>query len=119
MVDFPTFTKGAADSKTFKSESADPALRTEKEDGYTITRARYTRAPRKTFTITYRFLDEADRATLESFWDSMRGGSAIFRWRHPITLAWHNVRFKDSLKLVFTGVGAWNSWDVTLQFEEV
>lgn len=118
MPTFPTFQTGLLDSRAFEVTPEDPAMRTEMEGGYVITRKKHTRRPRRTFTASYRGLNDADRDALDDFWDLVGGGSVVFDWTNPEDSVVYAVRFKEAYRLVHTGRGPTRRWDCLLTFEQ-
>lgn len=114
---FPTLTMGE-DSRFFSVEQEDPAIRTNMEGGYVSSRARHTRTPRKTFTSGLTNLTNADKATLEAFWDTVRGGSVIFNWTSPQNAVVYAVRFKEPLRWKYTGKGPNQTWELQFTLEQ-
>jgi hypothetical protein len=106
------------DSKKFSVELEDPSLRTEMEGGYVVSRARFTRAPRRTWQSGFTFIKSPGKAELETFWTTVKGGSAIFQWRNPADGVDYLVRFKGTLKFSYVGAGLNQRWDVTFTVEE-
>jgi hypothetical protein len=108
------------DATTFTSEQENVALpAAEMEGGYTITRPRFTRAARRTFSWQYREMRDADKAALESFWNQVKGSSAMFQWTHPISGEVISCRFQDGMKLKFKRIGfahinVWDSETITI-----
>lgn len=119
LYNFPTLSPAAVpDSSQFQVMFEDPVMRSEMEGGYVITRARHTRAPRKTWRIVYRMLRNFDRLTLESFWTTVRGGSATFNWTNPQDGSTYIVRFKDPLQMTYVGRGSNQRWDCSFTLEQ-
>lgn len=116
---FPTLSAAAIpDSAQFQVNYEDPAMRTEMEGGYVITRARHTRVPRRSWKVTYRMLGNADRTLLENLWDTVRGGSASFNWTNPQNATSYEVRFKEPLSFSYTGRGSNQRWDCSFTLEQ-
>ena len=117
----PTFPLAAdQDSSKFSVEQEDPALRTEIEGGYVVTRKKHTRTPRKTFTTGFAYLNNTDRATLQTFWNTVSGGTLIIDWTNPQDLAVYQVRFKGGpLKFTYVGRLGNQRWDVAITLEQV
>jgi len=66
------------------------------EMGYVVSRPRCTKK-RKKFGQGWSAMSDADKASLETFFDSYQGTS--FDWTHPITSAMHTCIFSgDALK---------------------
>lgn len=107
------------DSSRFGENPEDPAVRVDTDGGYEITRARFTRAPRRTWTTGFASLTETEKGTLATFWNTVKGGSAYFDWTNPNTLAVHVVRFTKSLSWKYVGKLANKRWDVDIEVREV
>lgn len=121
MASYPTLSKDF-DASSFEEESENPVVASEMEGGYTITRARFTRSPRRKFTFKHVDISDADKTTLQTFWDDHKGGASAFNWTHPISGAVINVRFSPDMKLSFkrTGYGENHRWDSdTIELREV
>jgi phage-related protein len=108
------------DSKKFSQELEDPSMQSELEGGYVVSRARHTRAPRRTWSSGFTYIKQAGKAELEAFWNEVRGGSVIFQWRNPQDGQDYLVRFKggSSLKFTYVGAGTNYRWDVGFTVEE-
>lgn len=111
MADFPL--EGQQDSKYYGVEAEDPAVRSDMEGGYVASRPRFTRTPRKTFTTGFTSISNADRATLEAFWDAKKGGAVVFTWLNPVDGTTHTVRFKEPMTFKYAGLGGVHLWNVT------
>lgn len=107
-----------SDSKQFSVETEDVSMKTKMDGGYVVSRAKHTRTPRKTFSTGYSMLNDAHRATLQSFYESVRGGSVIFDWIEPWSDVLYHVRFTEALNFKFAGVGNSKFWDVVLKLEQ-
>lgn len=121
MADFPTATlAGLEDSKHFGVVQADPAKSAEIEGGYTVSRPRYTRLPRKTWTTGFTDLTTAQKDSFTGFWDTKMGGSASFTYLNPADAATYTVRFKGQPKIKYVGMAALRRWDITdISLEQV
>lgn len=116
---FPQLSQGALlDARQFAIQYEDPAQRTEMEGGYVITRAKHTRAPRRTFNVVYRQLNADDKLLIEAFYDSVKGGSVIFDWINPQNLLTYQVRMKASMSLAHVGRGFTQRWDCSMVLEQ-
>lgn len=119
MKTFPTLTS-KPDTRHYSVDREDPALRNEMEGGYVSSRPRFTRKPRRTFTIGFTNLSDDDLSTLNNFWDEVRGGSVGFEWVNGFTGETVQVRFKSHWATKYTGRGTHRVWDVTgIQLEEM
>jgi len=106
---FPTLSK-AEDSSFFKVEYEDPSMKVEMDGGYTLSRARHTRTPRRMFTTGFSYLTDAERATLETLYQNMRGGSSSFIWTNPVSLEEVTVRFDGAINFDYAGMGDTVLW---------
>jgi len=114
MSDFPPAgMTSKEDSKYFEVSQEDPAIRTSTDGGYQLTRPRYTRRPRRVFKTGFTQISEADRALLETFWNTQLGGSKSFTWTIPTTLEEVTVRFEEEMDFKYKGVGGTHYFDVT------
>lgn len=108
---------------TFAESSEDPAIAASKmEGGYVISRPRFTRRPRRTFSFMYTDMNDTDKGTLYAFWNSMFGSSNAFSWTHPSSGEVINARFDPATKLKFSrmGYGPVNRWQTdTIVLAEV
>jgi len=118
MPTFPTLTEGQ-DSSLYEVSTENPAIRSEMEGGYVVSRARHTRAPRKTYKTGFTNIGTADKALLDSFWFTVKGGSASFDWTDPVTLSVITVRFMNDITFKYTGAGATKRWNVGITLEQV
>lgn len=118
MSAFPALT-AKADSAKYSRTAEDPAIRSELEGGYVYSRPRFTRTPRKSWKIGYTEMNNTDRATLEAFWDTVRGGSDSFTWTDPQTNTGYTVRFKSPIEFKYTGFGGVHFWNVSFELEQV
>jgi hypothetical protein len=117
---FPTLAlpKGGQDSTQFAIKVEDVAIKTEMEGGYVVSRARHTRTPRQTFSTGYKGISDADRTTLQNFYNTVGGGSVIFDWANPVDLVTYQVRFASELEFRYAGVGVTKLWDVSFQVQQ-
>lgn len=116
---FPTLPSGMLpDSQQFTETAEDPAKREDMEGGYVVSRAKHTRKPRRTWGIGFRDLTDADKVTLDDFWDTVRGGSLILNWTHPKTSVVYAVRFKESMNWKYVGWGPRSNWDCSFTLEQ-
>lgn len=74
-------------------------------------------AKKRAFVVEHSFLTEAQRSTLESFYDTNRSIALTFAWNDaPGTT--YNVIFSDASGLTFKRV-AGNYYDVTVRLAEI
>lgn len=128
---FPALTKGS-DSKYFKEDAEDPSMVSTMDGGYVVSRARFTRPPRRIFTTGYTAMSDADKTALQNFYRLVAmGGSVIFDWTHPDTGEVIAVRFLSAnsgggssssgtggLPFQYTGMGVAKLWDIQFQLQE-
>lgn len=119
MIEFPVLSKNMA-TEPFRPSREDPAHRGKTEGGYTYTRPKHTRRPRRFFTIGFRFITQDDMNLLDEFWDTVRGGSLEFLLEHPITKQKMVCRFAEgeTMAPTYVGVGGVHLWDIDLKVEE-
>lgn len=121
MPTYPTNIR-ILDAATFKESSEDVALSLNETDGgYAISRPKFTRRPRRTFSWRYVEMRDADKAALLAFWELVKGRSNAFNWQHPVSGTIYNVRFGD-MEMSFSraGYGPINLWQSdTIVIKEV
>jgi hypothetical protein len=119
MTAWPTLTR-QPDVENWDEEQEDPGISTQMEGGYVVSRARYTRTPRKIFTFALIDAPNSDKVALQTFWDTVKGSSDAFEFTHPISAVVYNVRFGEKPKYKITGPGTTYRWDITgIKLEEV
>lgn len=107
------------DASKFSEEAADPGMRAETDGGWVISRARYTRRPRRTWTGAYTDITGVDKVVLDGFWDTTMGTSRGFQWTNPTDGIARDVRFKSAPAFTYTGVGPRRLWSCSLVLEEI
>ena len=118
MLDFPQ--QERQDSRFYTVEQEDQAIRTEMEGGYVYSRPRHTRLPRKTYTTGFTSIDDAAKVEIETFYQTVRGGSDAFNWKDPITGDVKTVRLKSPISFSYVGLNGVHLWDITkIELEEV
>ena len=111
---FPTAVlDGLENSKFFTEAQADPVKRAEIDGGYVITRPRYTRVPRKTWTTGFTDLTAVQKEDFGTFWDAQRGGSDSFVYLNPADAVNYTVRFKGQPKIKYTGMASLRLWEIS------
>ncbi len=90
MTVFPSLSVGP--SFPVEEQIEDATLRSPTEGGYVITRARFTRL-RRSWTLKYRHMSQADRDALVQFVREVGGGADAFSWTVPDTGEQVQVRF--------------------------
>ncbi len=106
MTAFPTNVKyldAATFTETLENTSIAPA---KMEGGYVISRPRHTRRPRRTWSFGFTMMKDADVAILQTFWDTVKGGSNSFTWVHPVSHSTITVRFSPEMTMKFNRIGA-------------
>lgn len=119
MAAFPTLSYGKPDSRKFSESREDPALRSQIEGGYTASRPKHTRTPRRNFKVGYTSLSNEDKLLLDAHWDTQRGGSLGFTWVHPITNVSYFVRYKSDFDWSYVGYGDNLQWDCSFELEQI
>lgn len=99
------------DSAQFSESSLDDTIKGETDGGYTLTRRRSTRAPRKIFKTGFTDLSDEEKLSLESFY-ATHTTHQIFEWTHPVTLVQYSVRFEAPIVPNYHGALGYHRWDV-------
>jgi hypothetical protein len=117
---FPVLAGGTRpDSSQYEVSLEDPSMSAPTEGGYEFTRARHTRAPRRSFKVGYRQLTDAQKVALVNFWDStVKGGSVIFDWLNHEDNVTYAVRFKGELTFKYVGMGNLKLWDCSFAVKQ-
>jgi hypothetical protein len=119
MAAFPTLAVGKPDSRQYAESQENTALRTELEGGYTATRPKHTRTPRRYWKVAYQYMNNADKALLDAHWNTQRGGSLAFDWVNPQNGTTYTVRYKSTIEWVYKGAGPTQRWDCSFELEQV
>lgn len=117
MAVFPTLSINP--SYPLDETREDSVIRSIFEGGYEYTRPRFTRI-RRTWTLKYELLSQADKDALDNFLVTVRGGADAFLWTHPVTNQTYNVRFvkPPTFSLSKYADGS-HRYDVTIELREV
>lgn len=122
MTTYPSTIK-TLDAASFTESYENVAAKSgDMEGGYVISRPKFTRAPRRTWTFNYVEMSDAEKKKLSDFWILVKGSSAAFDWKHPISGLTINVRFAADMKMNFKRIGfaGTNVWESeTVQIEEI
>ncbi len=116
MADFPALSITPAIDGWTEQKAFDPTIRAQSEAGYTKTRARTTRIPKK-YTITYSPTPLADKQAIAAFEDTVKVGADSFNWTHPIDNVVKVVRFAEPVK--YSVLWHKNWWKIDMVLEEV
>jgi hypothetical protein len=98
-------------------ETITNTLKSEVDDGYVLTRRKYTRAISK-FTLKWTHLSGTHYALLDAHFQSAGGAAATWTFTHPQTSTEYTVRYKnDNLKfdLSVPGESGWYSGTIVLE----
>lgn len=115
---YPSLPSGALpDSSQFSEKYEDPTMRTETEGGYVFTRKRHTRAPRISWTISYKELTNADKTAIKALWTAATG-SVLIDWTNPQDQILYVVRMKSPPDFQYVGIGATQKWNCTFGLEQ-
>lgn len=106
--DFPLAAK--QDSKYFSSGQENIAVTGSLEGGYTHSRRRTTRPPRKTFTTGFTHLTQPEIDTLAAFYDSV-GQFGHFEYAHPVKGTAHTCRITSWPRAKYIGAGSYKRYD--------
>lgn len=108
------------DSQYYGIMPENPGMRSEMDGGYVMSRARHSRPPRKTYTTGFTDLSNAERISIQDFWDLNMGSADSFSWTDPVDAGVKTVRFAGDLDFKYTGVGGNHRWMISnIKLEEV
>jgi len=96
------------------TSNEDPTIASTFENGMEQTRPRFTRL-RRTWTLKWNAMLNADRDTLAAFWITAAGGAAEFTWSNPYDSQTYTVRFSGQIK------ETWNTdrtWQIEVSIKE-
>lgn len=115
MADFPTLSVYPSIHGWAEEVAVDPTIRNDYEAGYVITRARFTRIPKK-WHVVYNAMPQSDKEILQAFENDVKVGSCAFNWTNPLDNIQYTVRFLApiSYRLLSPGI-----WQVEFDLEEV
>lgn len=116
MANFPTLSQNPDISGWEEQVAFNPTIRSETDGGYVLTRARFTRLPRR-WNLVYRVLPVADVNTLKTFEGTVKVGSDSFLWTNPQNSTQYTVRLLEPIR--YSMHGSKNYWDVEMVLEEV
>jgi len=101
MADFPTLTQGSSVLDFEQETAVDPTMRSQFENGYQLTRNRFTVVPKK-WKLVFEYLTEIDKSTLETFEKDTAGfGGTSFNWENTDDGTTYDVRFAEPVKWTF------------------
>lgn len=112
---FPLSTE--QDAGKFGFEQEDVGIRSEMEGGYVLTRPRHTRTPRRTWKTGFTDLNNTDKGTFETFFNT-HGTHKAFNYTLPVIGTVVNVRFRQAPRYEYKGFGTnlrWNIDDIMLE----
>lgn len=118
MATFPTLSNADRVKVKDYTMPVDPTVRTQFENGYVQTRARYTRLPKK-WSVVGEMLTTADKDLIASFEVARGVGGEEFTWTAPHNSTSYTVRFASPV--VYTPIADTNFsvWNVEMVMEEV
>lgn len=97
------------------SGNEDPAIATPFENGMIQTRPRFTRL-RRSWTVKWNGMSNADRDTLAAFWITTAGGSTAFTWTNPYDSQSYTVRFTAPINEAWTTDQV---WQISISIQEI
>ncbi len=101
MSDFPTLTQGPSVEEFEQETAVDPTLRSQFENGYQLSRNRFTVVPKK-WKLVFRYLTAADKTALETFEETTVGyGGTSFNWENTEDGETYDVKFVEPIKWKF------------------
>lgn len=78
-----------------------------------MSRPRYTRPPRRTFTTGFTQITDVEKQLLDDFYRAHNGGSGSFTWDDRVTNETHVVRFAGAWTVKYVGAGGNHLWDIS------
>lgn len=108
------------DSRKYSVAMDDSTITAPTEGGYEFTRLRFTRKPRKTWTVGYTEITNANKELFRVFWEDVaKGGSVIFDWHNHEDGLTYAVRFLgDSIKFEYQGIGPTKLWTFSFSLKQ-
>lgn len=98
MSTFPTLTQGPSADDFSQEAAVDPTIRTQFEDGYRLTRNRFT-VVAKVWRLLFEHLTAGDKTALEDFEANSVGyGGSSFSWANTDDGVTYEVRFAEPIK---------------------
>jgi len=117
MGDIPTITIGESPSK-FRRTMDDNVIKSDSDGGYEFRRRRFTRKPSYIFQTGFIGISQAEKDTLEAFWEDKLTDTA-FTYDDYINGSSYNVTFDKPMDFKYTGVGPTRIWEVTIYMRQV
>lgn len=114
MAVFPTLSVVMSTPGYSDTIAQDPTLRNSTDDGYVITRAKFTRLTHK-YSVPYNTITNTDKSTLETFQASVGVGAGSFTWTEPSSGVDKTVQFTKPITFNKNGL----FWDAAIELEEV
>lgn len=108
---FPAALAEIQDSQFFGMDLEDKALKGEVEGGYTHTRPRHTRPPRRTIKTGFTEITQQQWQMLLDFYDLV-GTYQKFSYTDPTSGKLYEVRFDKPFSGKYKGIGATKLWTV-------
>lgn len=111
---FPAALAEIQDSKYFQIELEDKGIKGEVEGGYTHTRPRHTRKPRRTLKTGFTEITHEQKNLLMAFYDQV-GTYTKFDYADPTEdgNVVYQVRFEKPFTLKYQGIGKTKLWTIT------
>lgn len=109
---FPASLAKIQDSQYFSIELEDKGLKGEVEGGYTHTRPRHTRPPRRTFKTGFTEISQEQLQTLLDFYDLV-GTYQKFNYTDPTSGKVYELRFDKPFSPKYKGIGKTKLWTIT------
>lgn len=108
---FPASLAEIQDSQYFNIELEDKGLKGEVEGGYTHTRPRHTRPPRRTIKTGFTEISQEQKEVLFDFYDLV-GTYSKFNYTDPTSGKVYEVRFDKSFGAKYKGMGTTKLWTI-------
>lgn len=120
MADFPTtptLSQGESPSKYDIKQEVNE-IKSETDGGYEFKRRRFTRAPRNIVDTGFIGITHADKMVLQGFYDTHQT-TVAFNYYDYIAGLTRQVRFEESPKWNYVGIGQTRLWSPSFKMKEI
>lgn len=117
MSDLPILSVGESPSR-FDRTQEDNVIKSQTDGGYEFRRRRFTRKPVYIFKTGYIGINQADKESLESFWDEKLTDTAWI-YTDIVNGGSYNVTFDKPPMFDYIGIGTTRLWNVNIEMRQV
>lgn len=118
MADWPTLSKTDRVELQEVTRAGDPTIRSPFEAGYTNSRSRYTRYPKK-WVLNFHDLSTADKDLIIAHEATQGVGGASFAWTEVATGTSRTVRYAQPISYFPVDNTNFTFWNLSIILEEV